>query len=146
MLSENPQNLYLASLNEKITVIKKSIRENVSNSLNTLNISLNEINYRINTLSGQISQMPKTELQLKGIERKFKLNDAIYTFLLQKRSEAQIARAASMPDYEIIDPARTFVAYPVTPKKLLNLIIALILGIVLPTSVLMGKDFLFFIS
>ena len=136
----NPQNIYLSTLNLKIDNIKKTIRENVNNSLNTLNISLNEINYRIATLTNQISQMPKTELQLKGIERKFKLNDAIYTFLLQKRSEAQIARASSMPDYEIIDPARAVVASTVAPKKLLNLIIALMLGLILPTSVIMGRD------
>jgi len=139
--STNPQNIYLSTLNLKIDNLKKTIRENVNNSLNTLNISLNEINYRTSTLSGQISQMPKTELQLKGIERKFKLNDAIYTFLLQKRSEAQIARASSMPDYEIIDPARAVVVSKVAPKKLLNLIIALVLGLVLPTSVIMGRDF-----
>ncbi|MBN2215344.1 MAG: polysaccharide biosynthesis tyrosine autokinase [Bacteroidales bacterium] len=137
----NPQNIYLSTLNLKIDNIKKTIRENVNNSLNTLNIALNEINYRTATLSNQISQMPKTELQLKGIERKFKLNDAIYTFLLQKRSEAQIARASSMPDYEIVDPARNAVAYPVAPKKTLNLLIALMLGLILPTSVIMGKDF-----
>ena len=137
----NPQNIYLSTLNLKIDNIKKTIRENVNNSLNTLNISLNEINYRTATLSSQISQMPKTELQLKGIERKFKLNDVIYTFLLQKRSEAQIARASSMPDYEIVDPARTVVASTVSPKKLLNLIIALMLGLILPTSVIMGRDF-----
>ncbi|MFO7657779.1 MAG: polysaccharide biosynthesis tyrosine autokinase [Bacteroidales bacterium] len=135
------QSIYLSGLNLKIDNIRKTIRENVSNSLTTLNNSLNEINYRINSLSGQISQMPKTELQLKGIERKFKLNDVIYTFLLQKRSEAQIARASSMPDYEIIDPARTVVAYPVTPKKMLNLLIAILLGMVIPTSVIMGRDF-----
>ncbi len=136
----NPQNIYLSTINLKIDNIKKTIRENVNNSLNTLNISLNEINYRTSTLSNQISQMPKTELQLKGIERKFKLNDAIYTFLLQKRSEAQIARASSMPDYEVIDPARAAVAYPVSPKKLLNLLIALMLGVIIPTSFIMGRD------
>lgn len=137
----NPQNIYLNTLNLRIDNLKKTISENVSNSLNTLNISLNEINYRISTITSQISQMPKTELQLKGIERKFKLNDAIYTFLLQKRSEAQIARASSMPDYEVIDPARTVVASHVAPKKLLNLIIALMLGLILPTSIIMGQDF-----
>ncbi len=139
--SATAQNLYLSSLNLKIDNIKKTIHENVVNSLSTLNNSLNEINYRINTLSSQISQMPKTELQLKGIERKFKLNDAIYTFLLQKRSEAQIARASSMPDYEIIDPARLVIVTPIAPKKYLNLIIAILLGLIIPTSVIMGKDF-----
>jgi capsular exopolysaccharide synthesis family protein len=137
----NPQNIYLSTLNLKIDNLKKTIRENVNNSLNTLNISLNEINYRTAVLSNQISQMPKTELQLKGIERKFKLNDAIYTFLLQKRSEAQIARASSMPDYEVVDPARTVVSSTISPRKMLNLIIALMLGLFLPTSVIMGRDF-----
>jgi tyrosine-protein kinase Etk/Wzc len=138
----NTQNLYLADVNLKIDNIIKTIKENVNNTVNTLNISLNEINYRISSLSTQISQMPKTELQLKGIERKFKLNDAIYTFLLQKRSEAQIARASSMPDYEIIDPARISVIGLVSPRKKLNYILALFIGLLLPTSVIMLRDFL----
>jgi len=138
----NTENLYLADVNLKIENIKKTIKENVYNTLNTLNVSLNEINYRISSLSSQISQMPKTELQLKGIERKFKLNDAIYTFLLQKRSEAQIARASSMPDYDIIDPARISVTGLVSPKKNLNYIIAFFLGLFLPTSIIMLRDFL----
>ena len=138
----NPQNLYLSDINLQIENIINTIKENVNNSLNTLNISLNEINYRISSLSAQISQMPKTELQLKGIERKFKLNDNIYTFLLQKRSEAQIARASSMPDYEVIDPARISVAGAVSPKTKLNYVIALFLALLLPTSFIMAKDFL----
>ena len=138
----NPENLYLADMNIQIENILNTIKENVNNSINTLGSSINEINYRISSLSSQISQMPKTELQLKGIERKFKLNDAIYTFLLQRRSEAQIARASSMPDYEIIDPARISITGVVSPKRSLNYIIALFLGLILPTSVIMMRDFL----
>lgn len=140
--SNNQQNLYLANINVQIENLKKTIKENVTNTLNTLNISINEMNYRISKLSSQISQMPKTELQLKGIERKFKINDEIYTFLLQKRSEAQIARASSLPDYEVIDPARTSVAYIIAPKKMLNYFIAIFLAILLPSALIIGIDFL----
>jgi capsular exopolysaccharide synthesis family protein len=140
--SANQQNLYLADINIRIENIKSNIRETVKNTLNTLNISLNEINYRINRASGQIAQMPKTELQLRGIERKFDLNDAIYTFLMQKRSEAQIAKASSMPDYEVIDSAITAMARQVAPKSSLNYIIALLLGILLPTTAILLRDFL----
>ncbi len=140
--NSNPQSIYLADLNSKIMNLKKAILENVTNTYNTLTISMNELNYRISNLSGQISQMPKTELQLRGIERKFKLNDAIYTYLLQKRSEAQIARAASTPDYEIIDAAKRVTAYPVSPKTKLNYVIALFLGLLLPTSVILTRDML----
>jgi tyrosine-protein kinase Etk/Wzc len=138
----NKQNLYLNDINIRIENVKKTIRETVKNTLNTLNISLNEINYRMNKASGEISQMPKTELQLRGIERKFKLNDAIYTFLLQKRSEAQIARASSMPDYEVIDPAVLAMARQTSPKSKLNYLIALMMGILLPSAFIMLRDLL----
>jgi tyrosine-protein kinase Etk/Wzc len=135
-------NLYLSDINIQIDNLKRTISESVNNTLNTINNSIKEMNYRLASLSNQVSQMPKTELQLKGIERKFKLNDNIYTFLLQKRSEAQIARASSMPDYEIIDPARIAVTDIVAPKKKLNYIIAVFFALFLPTSVIMLRDFL----
>jgi tyrosine-protein kinase Etk/Wzc len=135
------QNLYLSDINIRIANTKKTIQETVKTTLNGLNISLNEINYRMAKANGQISEMPKTELQLRGIERKFKLNDAIYTFLLQKRSEAQIARASSLPDYDVVDPANVAVVHVLSPKPILNLLIALLLALILPTTVIVFKDF-----
>lgn len=140
--SNNQQNLFLADINIRIENLKETIQETVKNTLNTLNISLNELNYRMSRASGQISQMPKTELQLRGVERKFDLNEAIYTFLLQKRAEAQIARASSLPDYEVVDAAITATARVVAPKKMLTFIISLFLAFFLPTAFVMGKDFL----
>lgn len=137
----NAQNLYINDINIQLENIKKTIKETVKNTLNTISISLNEINYRISKANGQISQMPKTELQLRGIERKFKLNDAIYTFLLQKRAEAQITRASSLPDYEVIDAAVMATSHYVSPKTKLNYLIALFLGLLLPSSFFMLKDF-----
>jgi len=140
--SANQQNLYLADINIRLENIKQTIKETVKNTLNTLTISLNEINYRMSKASGQISQMPKTELQLRGIERKFTLNDAIYTFLMQKRSEAQISRASSLPDYEIVDPAVMVMSRIVSPKKMLNFIVAIFLAFLFPTSLIMIRDFM----
>ncbi|MBN1415996.1 MAG: polysaccharide biosynthesis tyrosine autokinase [Bacteroidales bacterium] len=139
---DSRQNLYLNNINLQIENLRKTLRENVTNTLNTLDMSVNEINYRISKLSSQISQMPKTELQLKGIERKFKINDEIYTFLLQKRSEAQIERASSLPDYEIIDPARIAVVSKISPMNTLNYLIALVLAFLLPSLAIFGYDFL----
>ncbi|MBN2349197.1 MAG: polysaccharide biosynthesis tyrosine autokinase [Bacteroidales bacterium] len=140
--STNQQNLYLEDIDLRISNLINSLRENVSNTLTNLNASINEINYRLSKFSNQVSEMPKTELQLKGIQRKFTLNDVIYTFLLQKRSEAQIARASSMPDYEVIDIARLPAAWLVYPKSKLNYLIALFLGILLPASFILLKDLL----
>lgn len=140
--SANQQNLYLSDINVRIENTRQTMRETVKNTLNNLNMSLNEINYRMNRATGQIAQMPKTELQLRGIERKFKLSDAIYTFLLQKRSEAQIARASSMPDYEVTDPAVLAMSRLVSPKSTLNYLLAMVLAFLLPTLFIFTKDFL----
>ncbi|NJO67977.1 MAG: polysaccharide biosynthesis tyrosine autokinase [Bacteroidetes bacterium] len=133
----NPQ---LNSIEAQIKNLKNTISENVNNNLNTINNNIKEIDYRSSKISADISGMPKTQLQLLGIERKFKLNDNIYTFLLQKRSEAQIARAANLPDYEIVDPARVVSAKLVGPKKLINLVFALFIGLMLPFAGIMIKD------
>jgi tyrosine-protein kinase Etk/Wzc len=140
--SENEQNLYLADVNVKIENTRNQLKETVKNNLNTVNVSLNENNYRISKASGEISKMPKTELQLKGIERQFKLNDAIVTFLQQKRAEAQIASASSMPDYEVVDAAMISVANAVSPKKRTNYVMAILLSLILPTAIILFKDFL----
>jgi tyrosine-protein kinase Etk/Wzc len=140
--SSTQQNLYLTDINVRIGNLKKTISETVRNTLNTLTISLNEINYRMNRASSQISQMPKTELQLRGIERKFKLNDAIYTFLLQKRAEAQIARASSMPEYEVVDQAVIAMSRKILPKTMLNYVIAILIGFLIPTMFIMLTDLL----
>jgi len=139
--NQSSDNILLKNYNQRTENIKNTILENVSSSLKTLSSSINEINYRISKLSNQISMMPKTELQLKGIERKFELNSAIYTFLLQKRSEAQIAKASSMPDYEVIEPARSIRPKIVSPRTKLNYAIALFLALLIPTGYVLVVDF-----
>ena len=136
------QNLYLNNLETQINNLKRTISENVNNNLNTLKISINEIDYRINRLSGEISKLPKTELQLTSIQRKFNLNEEIYTFLLERRAEAQIARASNSPDYEVIDSARFIKDSPIKPKKKLNFMIALVLGTFIPAAFVIVKDLL----
>jgi tyrosine-protein kinase Etk/Wzc len=140
--SNSQKNLFLAQIENKIRMQKEAILENVKNNLNTLNLSINEINYRLDRLSGEISKLPKTEINLVGMERKFKLNDAIYTFLLQKRAEAEIARESNFPDYEVLNPAREITSSVIAPRKTINYTIALFLALLLPSLYILIKDFL----
>ena len=107
ILSNNAEkNLFLGQIENKIKLQKQAIIENVKNNLNTLNLTQNELAYRSNKLSNAISRLPRTELNMVSMQRQFNLTDAIYTFMLQKRSEAAIAMASNYPDYEILEPAR----------------------------------------
>jgi capsular exopolysaccharide synthesis family protein len=142
LLANNSQkNLFLGTIENKINDRKQSIIENVRNSLNNLKMTQNELNYREEKLSKEISKLPRTELNMVSMQRKFNLTDAIYTFLLQKRSEAAITMASNIPDYEVLEPARETSATVLSPKKNLNMIGAFILGIFFPTAFIILKKF-----
>jgi capsular exopolysaccharide synthesis family protein len=142
ILSNNTgKNLFLGQIENKINLQKQAIIENVTNSLNNLNLSQNELNYRAEKLSLEISKLPRTELNMVSMQRKFNLTDAIYTFLLQKRSEAAITMASNIPDYEILEPARETSSIVLSPKTKLNLLIAIFFGLMFPTTFIILKKF-----
>jgi capsular exopolysaccharide synthesis family protein len=139
--NKSEKNLFLGQIDNKIKSITQQIIENATNSLNTLTLTQNELNYRAEKLSGEISRLPKTELNMVSMQRKFNLSDAIYTFLLQKRSEAAITRASNIPDYEIMEPARETSAAVLSPKKMLNYAIAIFLALMGPTAYIILKKY-----
>ncbi len=141
-LEINPKNLFIKDLDIQISNLKTTILENIDYNYNKLEISKRDIESRILKLNSQLTYLPRTERELIGMERKFKLNDAIYTFLLQKRSEAQIARASNTPDYELIDAAKYFQAGIVSPNTLMNYIIGILLALFFPFTIILAYDFL----
>jgi tyrosine-protein kinase Etk/Wzc len=142
ILSNNAgKNLFLGQIENKINLQKQAIIENVTNSLNTLTLTQNELNYRAERLSGEISKLPRTELNMVSMQRKYNLSDAIYTFLLQKRSEAQITMVSNNPDYEILEPAREVANVVISPKKTFNWMVAFLLALIIPTVFVILKSF-----
>jgi capsular exopolysaccharide synthesis family protein len=138
----NEKNLFLRDLEIQINNLKNTIVENIQYNSNKTEIALKDIDSRVDKLNSQISRLPRTERELIGMERQFKLNDAIYTYLLQKRAEAQIAQASNSADYEVIDTAQYFKSSMVSPKSRLNYIIAIFLAIFFPFAFIIIRDFL----
>lgn len=142
ILSNNAEkNLFLGQIENKIRLQKQTIIENVKNNLNTLNLTQNELDYRESKLSGEISRLPRTELNMVSMQRQFNLTDQIYTFLLEKKAEAAIAMASNYPDYEILEPARDVTASIIAPRSSLNWIIALFMAFMIPTLYIILRNF-----
>jgi len=90
------------------------------------------MNKRIAKVEAKISSIPKTEQQLGGYERKYRLNDAIYNYLLEKRAETKITKASNLPDDIILEPAMIVGNGPISPNKTKNYLIAFALGMGIP--------------
>jgi len=132
----------IIAIDNQISTLKKALYENTLNAINSNETMILDINQRMNEISGLIDKLPETQRELFGIERRFKLIDASYTFLLQKRSEAMITRAANTPDNEILDKAPNAGFRCVFPNKKQNYLIALILGLMFPVLYILGKSYL----
>jgi tyrosine-protein kinase Etk/Wzc len=142
LTNSNEKNLFLAQIENKLNLQRQAIIEHVTNNLNTITLSINEVTYKSEKLSKEISNLPRTEMNMVNMQRKYQLNDVIYTYLLQKRSEAEITLASNFPDYELIEPARQVTSKIKKPREKINYMMALFFAFVLPTLYLIIKSFL----
>ena len=138
--NKQEKNPLVLKLSIQIENIKKTVSENIAEVKKTTDISIDEMNKRISKVEAEISRLPKTQRQLGGIERKYRLNDAIYNYMLEKRAEAKITQASNLPDDIIIEPAKMDSTGPVFPNKGMNYLIALLLGLAVPFGFLMMKS------
>ncbi|GAF03664.1 GumC family protein [Saccharicrinis fermentans] len=129
---------FFKNLEIKIENLRNSIVDNIIFSKESLKREVAKFQDQINQLEVQVKALPKTERKLVGMQRKFNINDAIYTFLLQKRAEAQIAKAGNLPEHLIVEPARML--QKVFPNPKIHFALAFFLGLVLPAMVLVLMD------
>jgi tyrosine-protein kinase Etk/Wzc len=130
----------LKTLDITIGNLKEVITENLQYSINTANTELRDINSKIRTLNREFSSLPFTQRRLLGIERKFNLSENVYMSLLEQRIQAQIIKASTLPDCEVVEPPQFASVF--SPKKIVILIGALILGFLIPSIFIFSKRML----
>lgn len=129
-------------IDNSINDIKDLLAENITSSMQNLDYALKEADDRISKVEAEIYKLPGTEIKLINIQRKFDLNNTVYTYLLEKRAEAGIARASTVSDNRIIDYAETFNSSRISPKPRQNYVMALTLGLLIPAILILLIDYL----
>lgn len=129
----NTENPNIIRINQRIKTLRNSLLQTTRSIIETTRLSLNEINNRLYQLSQEIRKLPKTEQTLLNIERKFRMNDEMYTYLLERRAEAQLAKAANLPDHQIVEEATP--RGQVSPDSTRSTLIVVIFGILFPTVI-----------
>ena len=146
-LSQDRRKL-LATVNEnhpevlKIDVQMEKIQdvlfENVLNLIANTEKKKRSIQAEIQVYDAEFSTLPESESEYTGIFREFKLRESLFTYLLEKRAEAGIARAANVSDNTILDYAKRGTL--IFPKKQQNYGLAIVLGFLLPFGFIILRD------
>ncbi len=129
--SMGDKNPLQGQLSTKVKNIKEALKEILKGVIRANTLSIKENQEQVKAINSRATALPGTERELLGIERKYKLNDELYTFLLEKRAVAQMQKASNVADNEIIDYPETENS-PVWPKKEMIYSFALFVGISIP--------------
>ena len=116
----------------QMEAVKNVLLENIATAKSALQYDLAMVSSKINETESTIKQLPEDQQELIKIKRKYDLSDNIYSTFLQKRSEADIVKAANLSDVHFIDPAKDVGGGLIGPKTSVNYVLALFLGILIP--------------
>lgn len=125
-----PKSPKMKELSLQIETTRKQIQESLRTIKKHSEITQKELRRQQNLLQVEIDKLPTTQRNMINIERQFKFNDVIYSFLYQKRAEAEIAKNAALPDHKVVDKAQH--AVKIYPKTSSNYLIALLIGLIVP--------------
>ena len=125
----------------QMEAVKNVLLENIATAKASLQYDLAMVISKINEAESTIKQLPEDQQELVKIKRKYDLSDNIYSTFLQKRSEADIVKAANLSDVQFIDPAKDIGGGLIGPKTSVNYILALFLGILVPLIFVFGIFF-----
>ena len=120
------------NLEQKVRTTKEALKETLNGLRRANSLARSENQEQINRANAQASVLPITERRLLGIERKFKLNDELYTFLLETRAEQQMQKASNRSDSEIIDKADARFSPQVSPDYIKVNFVGLLAGLGIP--------------
>jgi tyrosine-protein kinase Etk/Wzc len=140
LLQDQTRNPRLATINIRIENLKDVIAENINFSLATIRNELEELNGRISGLNREFAVLPTAQRELLDIERRFNLNDAIYTNLLERRIQAQIVKASNLPNAKIIEPP--LAGGIVSPNASLIYALFILAGMAVPSGFLIALTLL----
>lgn len=126
----------------QMEAVKSVLLENINTAKTALQYDLALVSSKINQTESTIKQLPEDQQELIKIKRKYDLSDNIYSTFLQKRSEADIVKAANLSDIHFIDPAKDIGGGLIGPKTNVNYVLALFLGILIPLIFVFGIFFI----
>ena len=134
LTSSTEKNPLIADLNSALASIRSAILRSVENLIATLNLQLEKINSQEEQILARISSSSGQELQLLSIERQQQMVQNLYTFLLQKREENELAALINVGNTRVImNPNGS--PNPVSPNKMMIILAALVLGCGIPFAV-----------
>lgn len=140
--TSSESNPAVVNLDASIQATRKNVQTSVSSVLKGLEITRNDLEHQARKFEGKISNAPTQEKELLSITRQQEIKASLYLMLLQKREENAITLAATANNGRIVEEPLS--GGPVSPNSRTFYLLALVLGIGIPVSIIYLSNLLRF--
>ncbi|MDO8928680.1 MAG: polysaccharide biosynthesis tyrosine autokinase, partial [Bacteroidota bacterium] len=130
--SAKENNPTLLMIDKEIAQTNARLKENLRNLIKNAEVINKSLTDQKTKIAAQLDRLPKKEQDLINFQRRYELTNEIYTFLLQKRAEIDIALAGTTPEVQIIDAARLETIQLIGLSSMSKIMIGLLIGLALP--------------
>ena len=140
-LSISADNPITQNLEGQISNLRADMIRSLENQLKALNTTRNQIVNENSTIRTLVNNVPVQERQFVDLSREQGVKQALYLYLLQKKEETAITEASNLAGASIIaTPKSDFLPY--FPRTILILAASIILGLIVPTVIILLKNIL----
>ncbi|MDE6309365.1 MAG: polysaccharide biosynthesis tyrosine autokinase, partial [Muribaculaceae bacterium] len=124
-------NRALQTLEEQMTAMRENIVSSLMRARNQQQILIAEIKKQVSSAEASLGNIPEQERQFRAVERRHKILEELYLYLLQRKEETGMMAANALPKGDIIDQAYAL-NEPVGLKNKMVLVLAFLFGMCIP--------------
>lgn len=139
--SEN--NPRIIQITDELMTMWDAVGKHLNSIYSDLQIQKNSAEQQYNRFAGRVSSTPTQERDMNNMGRQQEIKAGLYLMLLQKREENYISLASTANKARVIDMPQ-FDQRPVSPKKSLIMLVALMFGLFAPMAWFYLRDMLRF--
>ncbi len=129
------------SINRVIAQLKKMIRINIKALKANIDQRAQLLAKNVEDQKDMLEALPESERKLGRLQRNFTVNEKVYSFLLEKRASAVIAKAGTISANSVLDRA-LLPKQPVEPKRKVIVASGFILGLILAVLIVLLREYL----
>lgn len=131
MANTSETNPIIIDLDSKLAAMRSSILSSIDNTIVALTNNIGTMERREQTSTARVAASPQQAEYLLSAERKQKVQENLYLYLLQKREENELSQAFVNVNTRVLrQPSGS--KEPTSPKKAQTYLIAFAIGLVIP--------------
>ncbi len=133
--NSSSENDLVKGMDEDLASMRSAILVSIDNQIAAIDNRISTLKHSERNALSRISSNPKQAEMLLSAERQQAVKEALYLFLLQKREENELSQAYTSYNTRIIKRPGGSI-FPDAPKKRNILVVAFMLGLIIPLGVL----------